>query len=627
MSEHELWNELGNLYFMAGTYNQAAYAYNRSIQLDAGFGRPYCNLALTYVKQGRFADAVQLYQRSIELLVDEKEKAITWYRLGDVYRHLKDYRDAILAYQQADLLDAEMSQERKDSDQVLYGTSEIELPPEFIARAAEQIAAPVQEIVAPAVQEPEPTPEPEAAELEPMAELEAVEPELPQEAAPLIEEQPVETVQQVEELAIVEPLVVEIDVVEDELEAAPADELELAPAEEVDETPQAAEEAPEISMAVAEEAPADEPVREPEQMQVDVAPVIETMSEMVLPGPAGIDDEELYSTFEHETEFYIPDYTDEQLEQWLPIPEPEGFENEPNAGIQRLIEDRLQLEPEPNMPRREWRELQRQPEAAVQDVCVEELSMPPVAQLEIDIHEDELADVFIIPGEQAVELEPAPELQAATEAQPAAELETPVETQPVHSMQDACGDIEGLEEIEAEITKFKHVVQKNPRNAPGWDTLGTLYKSARRYRDALMAYQQAVAVDPSKAAYHHHLGIIYAIEGREEDAMKAFQDVIQLDPNHSLANATLGGYYRKMGLDELAQRHIGKAMKNFYNSENEYNRACLEALCGNIEQSIELLRIALKNKQTYVDWVLRDPDLDSIRRDPRFKQLISDYTL
>jgi hypothetical protein len=68
-------------------------------------------------------------------------------------------------------------------------------------------------------------------------------------------------------------------------------------------------------------------------------------------------------------------------------------------------------------------------------------------------------------------------------------------------------------------------------------------------------------------------------------------------------------------------------MKNFYNSENEYNRACLEALCGNIEQSIELLRIALKNKQTYVDWVLRDPDLDSIRRDPRFKQLISDYTL
>jgi hypothetical protein len=93
MSEHELWNELGNLYFISGTYSQAVYAYNRSIQLDSGFGRPFCNLALTYVKQGKYSDAVRLYQRSIELLVDDREKAVTWYRLGDVYRHLKDYRE------------------------------------------------------------------------------------------------------------------------------------------------------------------------------------------------------------------------------------------------------------------------------------------------------------------------------------------------------------------------------------------------------------------------------------------------------------------------------------------------------------------------------------------------------
>ena len=38
MSEHELWNELGNLYFMSGAYDQAIHAYQRSIQLDAGFG-------------------------------------------------------------------------------------------------------------------------------------------------------------------------------------------------------------------------------------------------------------------------------------------------------------------------------------------------------------------------------------------------------------------------------------------------------------------------------------------------------------------------------------------------------------------------------------------------------------
>ena len=40
MSEHELWNELGNLYYLAGSYNQAIYAYNNAIQLKSDFGKP-----------------------------------------------------------------------------------------------------------------------------------------------------------------------------------------------------------------------------------------------------------------------------------------------------------------------------------------------------------------------------------------------------------------------------------------------------------------------------------------------------------------------------------------------------------------------------------------------------------
>src|SRR5512146_1648171 len=105
MSEHELWNELGNLYFMAGAYNQAIHAYERSIQADTNFGRPYSNLALTYVQQGKYDEAIELYRRSIELLAENKERAISWNRLGTVYRHLKDYSRAVIAFQEADLLD------------------------------------------------------------------------------------------------------------------------------------------------------------------------------------------------------------------------------------------------------------------------------------------------------------------------------------------------------------------------------------------------------------------------------------------------------------------------------------------------------------------------------------------
>jgi tetratricopeptide (TPR) repeat protein len=169
------------------------------------------------------------------------------------------------------------------------------------------------------------------------------------------------------------------------------------------------------------------------------------------------------------------------------------------------------------------------------------------------------------------------------------------------------------------------VVQINPKNAAAWDALGTHYKAAGMYKDAILAYQQAISADPSKGFYSHHLALVYAADGRNEDAIMALQKVIEIDPDHSLANAALGGYYRKMGLEELAQKHIGKAMKNIYNSESEYNQACLEAICGNSDQAIELLRIALQEKQTYVNWVMHDPDLDTIRENPRFKQLISDF--
>jgi tetratricopeptide (TPR) repeat protein len=44
---------------------------------------------------------IPLYQKSIELLQDDKDKAVTWNRLGNVYRKLNDYERAIQAYQKA----------------------------------------------------------------------------------------------------------------------------------------------------------------------------------------------------------------------------------------------------------------------------------------------------------------------------------------------------------------------------------------------------------------------------------------------------------------------------------------------------------------------------------------------
>jgi tetratricopeptide (TPR) repeat protein len=512
MSEHELWNELGNLYFLSGAYPQAAHAYHRAIKLDESFGRPYSNLALTYVQQGRFDLAVDLYRRSIELLTENKEKAVSWNRLGNVYRTLHNYQEALRAYQRADELDPD------------NGTSDDK--PGWLS---------------------EPTPTDLPADLAGSPYLDSV---LPVHPAP-------------------------------ESAAAPADR------EPTSDQPTGFATA---TWAVAEAAP----------YQEDVSQTPEPGS-LTTWGEDRIADTEWPP--EPETEIILPD-ADGDPARWIPVPD-----EAPMELLEPALED-LESASEPEPPPGVTAVLPAPADLAepATDDGPSASSRGTAARqstsLEVDLEVEDRPDA--VRGE-------ATEPHGPESGEQALELSAPPR------------DGDELAEIETGLERYRRVVEINPQNAHAWDTLGNLYKSAGRYEEAIHAYQQAIDNDSSKALYHHHLALVYASEGRMEDAIDSLQQVIAIEPDHSLAHAALGGYYRKMGLEELAQKHVGKAMKSIFDSENEYNRACLAAICGDTDQALRLLRVALQNKQTYVDWILRDPDLDFIRQDPRFKQLISDY--
>ena len=128
-----VWNELGNIYFNTGTYDDAIVAYSKAIQLDRCFAWPYSNLALTYVQKGRFTEAILLYQRSIELFISEKDKAISWNRLGNVYRRLNNYDSAIAAYQRADELDPENTTLSLQSRFSLLGNYPVDQQSSYVA--------------------------------------------------------------------------------------------------------------------------------------------------------------------------------------------------------------------------------------------------------------------------------------------------------------------------------------------------------------------------------------------------------------------------------------------------------------------------------------------------------------
>lgn len=183
--------------------------------------------------------------------------------------------------------------------------------------------------------------------------------------------------------------------------------------------------------------------------------------------------------------------------------------------------------------------------------------------------------------------------------------------------------MDNLEEILAKVNIYEKITRVNPTNDRAWDTLGKLYKSLGRYKDAISAYQKAIEMAPDREVYYYYLGLLYSVEQQHDDAVRAFQTVLRKNPDYILAHSALAGVYHRMGLENKANHHIATALPKM-NNESAYNRACFHAICGNAELAFELLRLALTNKDTTIDWIKSDPDLDPIRTDQRYQELISE---
>jgi cytochrome c-type biogenesis protein CcmH/NrfG len=67
------------------------------------------------------------------LFSNDKDKAVTWNRLGSVYRRLNDYDNAIASYQRADELDPNNATRSLRSRFSLLGSFSADQTPSFVS--------------------------------------------------------------------------------------------------------------------------------------------------------------------------------------------------------------------------------------------------------------------------------------------------------------------------------------------------------------------------------------------------------------------------------------------------------------------------------------------------------------
>ena len=494
MDVYELWNELGNEYFVTGSYDEAANAYKKAIDLTPRVGEFYNNVALTCMQLGKYSEASDNYQQSTTLLKDEFDKAISLYKLGEAYARQEMENEAEEAYLRANEL-------LPDLNHVL----DISEPADLLLRCEAATGSSSKEDAGTGG----------AASLSPVPDLKI--PQLVEELTPWHFDGQIE----------------------------PPDDSEF----------------------------------------VSDFLFVEEL------GAYGIN-EDVISTESLIWESYPSEEED------LP-----GCES--NVAWETTVNDSLQLTEASTVTGMEITM------SGAMSIARGEV----VTEIEtITVEQNDTISQSIFPEDLELKTENITDIDSFHNKSIAERLV-------VELSEDECL------EIQADINKIERVLEVNPANAFAWDTLGEHYKALGRYEDALDAFHKSIGLDSSKAEYFYHLGLVYAVVDRHEEAVNVFEKVLEIDSGHGLAHAILGGYYRKIGNEELAQEHIEAARGLIADNENEYNRACMEAICGNADQSLELLEFALKNKHSYVNLARKDPDLDFIRSDPRFDALLDKYAV
>lgn len=101
-----VFNDLGNLWMMAGELEPAEEAYRRALALDPDQASAQYNLGLLLQQAGRYREALKQYQAVLRL---NPRDAWSHYQIGTLYAHWRDSPRAIDHYARAFSLDPELA--------------------------------------------------------------------------------------------------------------------------------------------------------------------------------------------------------------------------------------------------------------------------------------------------------------------------------------------------------------------------------------------------------------------------------------------------------------------------------------------------------------------------------------
>lgn len=164
----------------------------------------------------------------------------------------------------------------------------------------------------------------------------------------------------------------------------------------------------------------------------------------------------------------------------------------------------------------------------------------------------------------------------------------------------------------------------DPSDAQAYFNLGRiLARDAVRRSEAETAFLRAIQLEPSNPHFIYRLALLlHEHLNRPVEAETAYHRAVNLAPQDPYFYGGLIGLLVQQSRQSDALFLAGKMRALLIGKGNWYGLATLEAILGNTEAAIANLDKAARSQGFNAAWAKIDPDLASIRDDPRFNAIV-----
>jgi len=179
---------------------------------------------------------------------------------------------------------------------------------------------------------------------------------------------------------------------------------------------------------------------------------------------------------------------------------------------------------------------------------------------------------------------------------------------------------------EKAVTYFKKALSTVPTHLGAINNLANIYQQNLSFGAAIEMYDLALGMSPGDSIVLNNLGLAYLAQGDFAGAESTFSNLVELYPKSVEAHLNLGALYSERGYLEKAASELQHALEiDSLSADVYYNLACVKARQGRPSEALESLERAFEYGFRELDYARSDPDLKSIRKTVRFRELIEEY--